>query len=176
MKSVPIRSYSSSYFPAFGLNADQNNFEYGRLLRSDIFLNDLLTILYSDYLLKYKKTLRITFWIRQRCSLFDNWNPCTSGIFNKVLFWLRKEATQPRLNFTKKNPFFQFKKNILCVALPLFWKLESWTTMNNWHLFTNRQNMRHFLKIIPVTFPTHKLRQDRQNMFFFQITANSPYP
>ena len=36
--------------------------------------------------------------------------------------------------------------------------------------------MRHFLKIIPVTFPTHKLRQDRQNMFFFQITANSPYP
>lgn len=110
VKSVRIQSFCGSYFPAFGLNADQNNFEYERLLRSDIFPNDLLTILYSDYLLKYKKTLRITFWIRQRCSLFDNWNPCTSGIFNKVLFWLRKEATQPRLNFTKKNPFFQFKK------------------------------------------------------------------
>ena len=36
--------------------------------------------------------------------------------------------------------------------------------------------MRHFLKIIHLIFPTRKLRQDRQNMFFLQITANSPYP
>ena len=34
--------------------------------------------------------------------------------------------------------------------------------------------MRHFLKIIPVTFPTHKLRQDRQNMFFFKLLLILP--
>ena len=35
VKSVGIRSYSGPYFPAFGLNADQNNSEYGHFLRSD---------------------------------------------------------------------------------------------------------------------------------------------
>ena len=34
VKSVLIRSYSSPYFPAFGLNTDQNNSEYGHSLRS----------------------------------------------------------------------------------------------------------------------------------------------
>ena len=34
MKSVCIRSYSGPYFPAFGLNTDQNNSEYGHFLRS----------------------------------------------------------------------------------------------------------------------------------------------
>ena len=34
MKSVHIRSYSGLYFPAFGLNSDQNNSEYGHFLRS----------------------------------------------------------------------------------------------------------------------------------------------
>ena len=37
-KSVRIRSYSSPYFPAYGLNMreniDQSNSEYGHLLRS----------------------------------------------------------------------------------------------------------------------------------------------
>ena len=36
MKSVLILSYSSPYFPAFGLNTDQNNSEYGHILRSKI--------------------------------------------------------------------------------------------------------------------------------------------
>ena len=36
MKSVRIRSYSGPYFPAFGLNTDQNNSEYGHILRSKI--------------------------------------------------------------------------------------------------------------------------------------------
>ena len=47
MKSVPTRSYSGPHFPAFELNteknglvgmwenADQNNSEYGHLLRSE---------------------------------------------------------------------------------------------------------------------------------------------
>ena len=34
VKSVGIRIYSGPYFPAFGLNTDQNNSEYGRFLRS----------------------------------------------------------------------------------------------------------------------------------------------
>ena len=34
MKSARTRSYSGPYFLAFGLNADQNNSEYGHLLRS----------------------------------------------------------------------------------------------------------------------------------------------
>ena len=34
MKSVRIWSYSGPHFPAFGLNTDQNNYEYGHFLRS----------------------------------------------------------------------------------------------------------------------------------------------
>ena len=34
VKSVGIRSYSGAYFPAFGLNTDQNNSEYGHFSRS----------------------------------------------------------------------------------------------------------------------------------------------
>ena len=34
VKSVRIRSYSGPYFPAFGLNTDQNNCEHGHFLRS----------------------------------------------------------------------------------------------------------------------------------------------
>ena len=35
IKSVCIRSYSGPYFPAFGLNTDQNNSEYGHFSGSD---------------------------------------------------------------------------------------------------------------------------------------------
>ena len=34
VKSVRVRSYSGPYFPAFGLNAEQNNSEHGHFLRS----------------------------------------------------------------------------------------------------------------------------------------------
>ena len=37
VKSVGIRSYSGSCFPAFGLNTDQNNSEYGHFSRDDYF-------------------------------------------------------------------------------------------------------------------------------------------
>ena len=37
VKTVRIRSYSGPYFPAFGLNTDQNNSEYGHFSRSDYF-------------------------------------------------------------------------------------------------------------------------------------------
>ena len=36
VKSVRIRSYSGPYFPAFGINTDQNNFEYEHFLHSDM--------------------------------------------------------------------------------------------------------------------------------------------
>ena len=39
VKSVRIRSYSSPYFPAFGLNTDQNNSKYGHFLRSDVYIS-----------------------------------------------------------------------------------------------------------------------------------------
>ena len=35
VKSVHVRSYSGPYFPAFGLNTDHNNSEYGQFLHSD---------------------------------------------------------------------------------------------------------------------------------------------
>ena len=38
MKSVRIGSNSGPHFPAFGLNTDQNNSEYGHFLRSDSFM------------------------------------------------------------------------------------------------------------------------------------------
>ena len=34
VKSVRIRSFSGPYFPAFGLNTDETNSEYGHFLRS----------------------------------------------------------------------------------------------------------------------------------------------
>ena len=34
VKRFLIRSHFDPYFPAFGLNTDQNNFEYGRFLHS----------------------------------------------------------------------------------------------------------------------------------------------
>ena len=37
VKSVRIRSYSGPYFPAFGLNTDQYNSEYGHFLRSSCY-------------------------------------------------------------------------------------------------------------------------------------------
>ena len=43
-KSVRIRSYSGPHFPAFGPNMDQNNCEYGHLLRS---VADFLTVFFS---------------------------------------------------------------------------------------------------------------------------------
>ena len=36
VKSVRIRSFSGPYFPAFGLNTDQNNSEYEHFLRSEM--------------------------------------------------------------------------------------------------------------------------------------------
>ena len=35
VKRVRVRSYSGPYFPAFGLNTDHNNSEYGQFLHSD---------------------------------------------------------------------------------------------------------------------------------------------
>ena len=36
VKSVPIRSFSGPYFPAFGPNTDQKNSEYGKFSPSDV--------------------------------------------------------------------------------------------------------------------------------------------
>ena len=58
VKSVPIRSYSGPYFPAFGLNtysvqmrenADQNNSKYGHFLRSacENLINHWITLYYT---------------------------------------------------------------------------------------------------------------------------------
>ena len=48
VKSVRIRGYSGPYFPAFGLNMDQNNSEYGHFLCNEQqaggFLCGVLTI------------------------------------------------------------------------------------------------------------------------------------
>ena len=37
-ESVSIRSFSGPYFPAFGLNTDQKNSEYGHFPRSECYL------------------------------------------------------------------------------------------------------------------------------------------
>ena len=37
-KKDRIRSYSGPYFPAFELNTDQNNSEYGQFSRSEVLL------------------------------------------------------------------------------------------------------------------------------------------
>ena len=55
-------------------------------------------------------------------------------------------------------------------------QIKSHTLMSdhiNWHLFTNRQILHYYLKLL--IFPTRKLWPYRKN-FFFQITANSLYP
>ena len=44
VKSVRIRSCSGPYFPAFGLNTDQNNYEYGHFLRGESYQENFWTI------------------------------------------------------------------------------------------------------------------------------------
>ena len=40
-----IRGYFGPYFPAFGLNTDQNNSKYGHFLRNDLHINVYLITL-----------------------------------------------------------------------------------------------------------------------------------
>ena len=42
MKSVRIWSYPGPYFPAFGLNTDRNNSEYGYFLRRETLLREFI--------------------------------------------------------------------------------------------------------------------------------------
>ena len=63
MKSVRIRSYSGPYFPAFGLNADQNNSEYGHFLRSGesylfVEINEDTFIVKNFYALRLHESLQ----------------------------------------------------------------------------------------------------------------------
>ena len=48
VKSVRIWSYSGPYIPAFGLNTDQNNSEYGHFLRSGRNKYNLNFIVFFD--------------------------------------------------------------------------------------------------------------------------------
>ena len=41
VKHARIRSYSGPYFPAFRLNTDQNNSEYGHFLRSFAYASEI---------------------------------------------------------------------------------------------------------------------------------------
>ena len=43
IKIVDIRSYSGPYFPAVGLNSDQNNSEYGHFSCSDLLFVSMVT-------------------------------------------------------------------------------------------------------------------------------------
>ena len=58
MKSVHIRSYSGPHFPAYGLNTDQNNFEYGHFLCSDplyeLYIVELRLVCYLIFLSRSK--------------------------------------------------------------------------------------------------------------------------
>ena len=58
MKSVRILSFSGPHFPAFALNADQKNSEYGHYLGSAIFRLALKTELQTSKLEKYKISLK----------------------------------------------------------------------------------------------------------------------
>ena len=49
VKSVGSPSYSGPYFSTFGQNADQNNSEYGKFLRSDL---KYMEIIINNYLSK----------------------------------------------------------------------------------------------------------------------------
>ena len=48
VKSVRIRSFPGWYFPTFGLNTDQKNFEYERFSRSNNFQSLLLILNQSN--------------------------------------------------------------------------------------------------------------------------------
>ena len=56
VKSFRVRSFSGLYFPAFGLNTDQKNSEYGHFLRSVSFSENLANVLNGWSLSKIKKT------------------------------------------------------------------------------------------------------------------------
>ena len=44
VKSARVWSFCGSYFPAFGMNTDQKNSEYGHFSRSDHFLREQLKL------------------------------------------------------------------------------------------------------------------------------------
>ena len=53
VKSVRIRSFPGWYFPTFGLNTDQKNFEYERFSRSNNFQSLLLILNQSNQFLQF---------------------------------------------------------------------------------------------------------------------------
>ena len=71
VKSVRIWSFSGPYFPAFGLNTDQKNSEYGQFLLSGMFL------LWCLYLQFCSPDLDLPFFNPSFISLF----PCNSSNF-----------------------------------------------------------------------------------------------
>ena len=63
LKTVHIRSYSGPYFSAFGLNADQNNSEYGHFLHS---------VIEQDGKTLWWKNLK---WVKQKSKKTTRKNP-----------------------------------------------------------------------------------------------------
>ena len=80
MKSVRVRNYFGSYFPALGLNTDQNNSEYGQFLRSDRNPND-----FSETLINQLETFYSPFQ-REICSSIKKSQNVMNMIDCKILF------------------------------------------------------------------------------------------
>ena len=73
VKSVRIRSFSGLYFPTFGLNTDQKNFEYGHFSRSA-----LPTV-------KWEKTnMTIRWLVRNVSSHLHPPHSCQNYVFNSL--------------------------------------------------------------------------------------------
>ena len=97
MKSAQFRSYSVPYFPAFGLNTDQNNSEYGHFLHSGnlrLFAGSTETLKQTREWNKYNRwfllltiyKLKVVLSPSKKLFYFLQWKPFNFYFFLKALF------------------------------------------------------------------------------------------
>ena len=95
VKSVRIRSFSTSHFPAFGINMDQKNSEYGHFSRSvtlnSLFLSDYFFEVSCLVFFKQFKYVSFDFCKSRKHNNFHNfhacWNERNCQISCRAWFW-----------------------------------------------------------------------------------------
>ena len=92
-KSVSIRSYSRSYFPAFGLNTNQNNSEYGHFSLSALLKEKSIT---TGVIISFDPDVKKVF-----LEISQNWQESTS---TRVSFWIKLHVEA--CNFLKKRLWY----------------------------------------------------------------------
>ena len=96
----PILSFSGLYFPAFGPNTDQKNFEYGHFSRSEIYKK------IGEFHLKIKGKVNNEFRQNSLTLIFLTSNHCMKRVRIRSLFFrIRNRITPNTDTFYAVNTF-----------------------------------------------------------------------